>query len=82
MTEKQTKELSKLWNKMSDKNRFEFLRDNQDLGLIVELGDRETIVKHTDNDLQLNFDVCIGTSYGILILFEVLKINNIFKNGE
>ena len=59
----------------SDRERWQWVIDNQNLGIIVNLDNDDTFITVDDVDEGLGrFDDYIGDSDGIFILLEVLKI--------
>ena len=76
MTQKVFDEIENSWERIwDDKKRWDFLKENQHLGLLVNLDNDDTFVTHEDiEDGMLQFNEYIGWSDGILTLLESVGI--------
>ena len=76
MEDKKFEMIKQKWNKlMNDLERWTFLRENQHLGLVVQLDNDNTFVTHKDiEDDYLEFDEYIGWADGVLFLLASVGI--------
>ena len=75
MTKKQFNGLARLWINWNDKQRWEFIRDNQHLGYIVQLDNDSTFIIHPDiEDEYLDFDTYLGWTDGLQTFLNVFNI--------
>ena len=79
MNEKMTKErfdrIKMVWNQMEDLQRWQFLQNNQHLGLIVQMDNDDTFVTHPNlEEDSLQFDEYIGWAEGIHAVMKALGV--------
>lgn len=75
------KKLAKQVNKLDDTEKWEWVRDNQDLNITVNLDNDDTYVtfddfdeEDDDGEVVIRFDGYLGWSDGIFSLLEVMGI--------
>ena len=62
------------WNSMTDKDRWQWVMQNQDKGFIVMLDNDDTFIQREDGEQVFTFTEYLGWSEGVVILLDVIGV--------
>ena len=62
------------WNRMTDKDRWRWVLQNQDKGFIVMLDNDDTFIQSEDGEQVFTFTEYLGWSEGVVILLQVIGV--------
>lgn len=62
------------WRKMTDKDRWRWVLQNQDKGFTVMLDNDDTFIQSEDGDTVLTFNEYLGWSEGVVNLLQVIGV--------